>query len=372
MVQKRKRRETFGALRKLPSGRYQASYLGPDGKRYAAPQTFDNMGDGRAWLSRKRLEISDDEWRAPRQQGPVTFEGYAREHIDTRTNARGERLKPRTRDEYLRLLDGPLSEFKESLLTALTPEQVRRWYSDQERTGKRTQASRAYRLLKSVMATAVADGYVKSNPCQIRGATKASTGRDVTPPTDAELAIIVATIDPRLSLLIEVAAWGGLRWGEITELRRGDVIGADSTIILSVTRAVTYTKSDGYTVGRPKSFAGIRTVALPQSLTAPLRARLEAIDSRDDALIFPSLSDAGQHLSAGSFSQYWRRARAAAGRTDMPFHALRHFGATRYAMAGATAKELMRRMGHNDVAVAMRYQHDAGRDAELVRRMTDT
>lgn len=378
---KRKRRESFGKLKSLPSGRYQASYIGPDGKRHNAPRTFDNLTDGRAWLAGKRSEISKDEWSAPRVTS-ATFEGYAREHIDTRTNTRGERLKPRTRDEYLRLLDGPLEMFKESLLTAITPEQVRRWYSDQERTGKRTQASRAYRLLKSVLATAVADGYLKTNPCQIRGATKASTGKDITPPTDAELAIIVATIDPRLSLLIEVAAWGGLRWGEITELRRGDVISGVSdetgkdlppaSTVLSIARAVTYTKTDGYTVGRPKSFAGIRTVALPASLTAPLRARLATLEPSDDALIFPSLSDPRQHLSAGSFSQYWRKARAAAGRTDMPFHALRHFGATRYAMAGATAKELMRRMGHNDVAVAMRYQHDAGRDSELVRRMTDT
>jgi integrase len=373
---RRKRRESFGKLKLLPSGRYQASYIGPDGKRHNGPRTFDNLTDGRAWLAGKRSQISRDEWSAPRVTS-ATFDAYAREHIDTRTNVRGERLKPRTRDEYLRLLDGPLSEFKESLLTTITPELVRRWYSDQERTGKRTQASRAYRLLKSVMATAVADGYVKSNPCQIRGATKASTGKDVTPPTDAELAIIVATIDPRLSLLVEVAAWGGLRWGEITELRRGDVIlSPDNDLspgyaILSVNRAVTYTKSEGYTVGLPKSFAGIRTVALPASLTAPLRARLDAIDARDDALIFPSLSNPTQHLSSGAFALYWRRARAAAGRGDMPFHALRHFGATRYAMAGATAKELMRRMGHNDVAVAMRYQHDAGRDPELVRRMTD-
>lgn len=89
----------------------------------------------------------------------------------------------------------------------------------------------------------------------------------------------------------------------------------------------------------------------------------------DDALLFPALSDPGRHLSAGSFAQYLRPARAAAGRPDMPFHALRHFGLTRYAMAGATTKELMRRAGHNDVAVAVRYQHDAGRDGELAARM---
>ena len=34
-------RRRFGYVRKLPSGRYQASYLGPDGRRRTAPETFD-------------------------------------------------------------------------------------------------------------------------------------------------------------------------------------------------------------------------------------------------------------------------------------------------------------------------------------------
>lgn len=367
MADKRKRRETFGAVRKLPSGRYQASYLGPDGRRHVAPRTFDTLGDSRAWLSRKRADIASDAWRP--SAGPVGFRTYAAEHIATRTNTRGESLKPRTRDEYLRLLDGPLTEFHDLPIASIRPEQVRRWYIAQVESGRLTQAGHAYRLLKSIMSTAVDDGYLTSNPCQIKGASKASTGRQVEPPTDAELAIILATIDPRLSLIVEVAAWGGLRWGELTELRRGDLTFTDTAVIVSVSRAVTYTKSAGFVVGRPKSFAGIRTVTLPPTLTAPLRARLAEIAPGDNTLLFPSLTDPTRHLSPGSFATFWRPARSAAGRPDMPFHALRHFGATRYAMAGATAKELMRRMGHNDVAVAMRYQHDAGRDAELVARM---
>lgn len=365
---KRKRRETFGAIRKLPSGRFQASYVGPDMKRYNAPRTFDTTGDARAWLASRRADIARDSWR-PIKSGTVAFDRYAREHIATRTNTRGEPLKPRTRDEYVRLLDGPLSEFHDSTLASITPEHVRRWYSAEVKSGKVTQAGHAYRLLKSIMATALEDGYVSTNPCQIRGAAKAATGREVSPPTDAELAIILATIDARLALMVEIAAWGGLRWGELTELRRGDVLFNGDQTSLAITRAVTYTKSTGFVVGRPKSFAGIRTVALPTALTAPLRARLATLAPTDDALLFPSLRDPDTHLSPGTFAQFWRPARASAGRPDMPFHALRHFGATRYAMAGATAKELMRRMGHNDVAVAMRYQHDAGRDAELVARM---
>jgi len=35
----------FGNVRRLPSGRYQASYLGPDGVRRYAPETFERKSD---------------------------------------------------------------------------------------------------------------------------------------------------------------------------------------------------------------------------------------------------------------------------------------------------------------------------------------
>ena len=33
-------RASWGKVRKLPSGRYQASYVGPDGQRYPGPMTY--------------------------------------------------------------------------------------------------------------------------------------------------------------------------------------------------------------------------------------------------------------------------------------------------------------------------------------------
>ena len=39
------RRRGFGHLRRLPSRRYQASYLGPDGDRHIAPTTFQTTRD---------------------------------------------------------------------------------------------------------------------------------------------------------------------------------------------------------------------------------------------------------------------------------------------------------------------------------------
>jgi hypothetical protein len=37
-------RRSFGYIRRLPSKRYQASYIGPDLARHAAPDTFPGVG----------------------------------------------------------------------------------------------------------------------------------------------------------------------------------------------------------------------------------------------------------------------------------------------------------------------------------------
>lgn len=375
----RKRRESFGALRKLPSGRFQASYVGPDGVRYTAPHTFDNMTDARGWLSMQQSAIVKGEWSAltARRQGDAkksragTFSEYAEQWMLTRTNRHGEGLRDRTRVEYLRLLSGPLSSFDGMRLNAITPDMVREWYAVQVASGRRTQAARAYGLLKSVMATALEDGRIPSNPCLIRGAQNASTGRTVEPPTSVELSKLVEAITPRYKAAVILSAWGGLRYGELTELRRRDLIVTDDTVIVNVSRAVTHTTGIGFVVGKTKSAAGVRSVMMPPHVTATIVEHLSAyVDEAPDALLFPA-ADGVTHLAASTFTKHYYPARAKAGRPDMPFHALRHFGATKFAQTGATLREIQERLGHSTVAAAMRYQHTAGRDTELAKRMSE-
>ena len=56
---------------------------------------------------------------------------------------------------------------------------------------------------------------------------------------------------------------------------------------------------------------------------------------------------------------------------DFHFHDLRHTGNQLAAEAGATTKELMRRMGHSTVRAAMRYQHSTDRrDREIASEMS--
>ena len=53
------------------------------------------------------------------------------------------------------------------------------------------------------------------------------------------------------------------------------------------------------------------------------------------------------------------------------FHDLRHTGLTLFAQEGATQAELMRRGGHSDMRIVLRYQHATmTRDRELACRMS--
>ena len=379
MAQKaRKRRESFGALRTLPSGRHQASYVGADGSRYVAPQTFDNLTDARGWLAIQRAAIAKGDWSeviAERQSSAKatradTFGTFSAQWLDTRTNRHGEGLRPRTRAEYERLLSGPLAEFEPLRLAALTPAKVRGWYSIQTTSGRRTQAARSYGLLKSILTTAVQDGRLASNPCLIRGAQNATTGKVVLPPTSAQLAVMIDHITDRYKAALIIAAWGAIRYGELTELRRKDLAVAPDGIVINVVRAVTHTTGLGFTVGKTKSAAGVRSVVLPPHVAKFVSDHLAKYTSPDpDALLFPA-ADGTSHLAQSTLAKHFQPARAAAGRPDMPFHALRHYGLTKYAQTGATLREIQDRAGHSTVAAAMRYQHAAGRDAELAARMS--
>lgn len=179
-------------------------------------------------------------------------------------------------------------------------------------------------------------------------------------------------ITPRFKAAILLAAWGALRYGELTELRRKDVaVVDDETIVISVSRAVTHTTGRGYIVGGTKSAAGVRVITLPPHVNSAIEEHLRRhVGAGSESLLFPG-ADGVSHLAESSFVRYWYPARKAAGREDLPFHALRHYGATKYAQTGATLKEIQERLGHSTVAAAMKYQHAAGRDAELARLMSE-
>jgi integrase len=291
-----------------------------------------------------------------------TLKQYANNWLKTR------RLKPGTRALYRRLLDNLiLPELGAVPIDRIAPTTVRNWYHELG-DDKPTRRAHAYGLLHAIMATAEADDVISHrNPCRIENGGHSKVQHEVLVVSLTQLEVIASTIHRRYQLMVLLGAWCGLRFGELTELRRGD-IDLDEGVI-RIRRAVTYVEDAGppdedgrptgaFVVGDPKSDAGKRPVAIPPHLLPFVTGHLEEFTGPGpDALLFPSTSDPTKHLASSTFTRAWRPARDAAGRPDLHFHDLRHTGATLAAATGATLAELMARLGHSTSAAAMRYQH---------------
>ncbi|GAA0627529.1 site-specific integrase [Sporichthya brevicatena] len=377
MTARRARTRTFGNVRKLPSGRWQARFHGPDGRHHTArtaankPLTFDTKKAAEDYLAAQRTAINNGTWTPPDLTTPPptevpTFETYARTWIAQRTNRKGQPLAVRTRELYEQLLENRLAPTFGDLPPAeITPPAVRSWYAQQASTP--TARAHAYALMRAILTTAVEDGLLGSNPCLVKGGGVTERSRKIRPATLDELGAIVAALPERYRAMALLACWCSLRFGEITALRRADV-DLDGRV-LRVRQAAAATKSSGIVVKAPKSSAGVRDVTIPPHLVEDLRAHLrDHAQPGRDGLLFPAAG--GGHMSASALHKVYRRAREAAGREDLTFHDLRHTGQTYAAAAGANLRELMARAGQSSPGAALRYLHEVdGRQREIADRL---
>jgi integrase len=365
-----KTKRGFGQLMKLPNGRVRARYTGPDGNLHNAPATFETNLDAEAWLTDERRLIASGGWSSPRARAEAKYRGPAALTFGTYADAwlRDRTLKPRTRAHYRSLLDRQLfPTFEHSALTEVTTEDVRRWHA-LTGTSKPTLRAHAYGLLRTIMAAALSDQLIPVNPCIIRGAGNSTRVHKIKPATVAELESIVAAMPERYRVMALLASWCGLRFGELAELRRGDV--DTKAGVIRVRRGVVHVGGQ-FVVGTPKTDAGIRDVAIPPHLLPMVREHVLAhAEPGKDGLLFPARG--GGHLAPSSLYRVYYPAREAAGRPDLRWHDLRHTGAVLAAQTGATLAELMGRLGHSTPSAALRYQHAAeGRDMEIARRLSE-
>ena len=357
-------------IRHLPSGRYQARFIGPDKLRHTA--VFQTTTDARAWLNAQQADISREKWKPASTVTAVSFADYSARWVTNR-KVKGRPLGERTVAGYRDLLDRfILPTFGTRPVHTITREAVEKWY-DATAVNAPTSRSHAYSLLRTVLASAVLDGHLAANPAQVRGAGSVERKHEVKPATLDELVTITASMPPRYRLLVQLAAWCALRFGELTELRRIDVDTREG--VIRVRRGVVMVPSSGkFVVKSPKTRAGTRDVAIPPALLPLVRQHLlEHTAPGPDGLLFPSATPGGdEHLRQSSLARVYYPARQAAGRPDLRFHDLRHTGAVLAAQTGATIAELMLRLGHTTPATAMRYQSvAAGRDALIAGRLSD-
>lgn len=362
MANQKGSRRRFGAIRQLPSGQWQARYPGPDGMMRPADTTFRTKTEAAEWLVDKEAEIRAGDWINP-EAGKVRLEEYGKDWIKERP-----KLRSKTVQGYAGLFTRHIvPHIGELEIGEVRDPHVRRWRKKLVDAGVgEATVARAYQLLKSIFNTAVEDELIRRNPCRIKGgAVNETAERPVL--TMVQVFNVAGEVPLRFRMLVLLATFASLRWGEVIALERRDI--DLETCTIKVQRQIVELDDGVIEVGPPKSAAGRRSVSFPEALRGDLEQHLaDYVGPERDARIFTSWE--GTVLRRANFQKIWSEAREAVGLPDVHVHDLRHTGNTLASQTGATLKELMQRMGHSTVRAALIYQHAAdGRDQKIAEAL---
>lgn len=367
----------FGSIRKLQSGKWQVRYTDPQGIARTGRITFSSKKEAEFELSKIRQAIEIGTWQADQspQAGDldprtVTLAELADHWRKQAVTAQGRPLAPRTLMEYERLINSTLEGFKDKPVRAITTQQLEKWRAQELNRGKLNQTSKAYKHLQTLMTWAHKRRWIISNPCTIERATSYKPAQPPTP-SKQQVELMLANCPEEFALFLALASQGGLRKGEILELRLKDVSKPSSNepgARITVTRAVTWVNGKAV-VKPPKTSASARSVLLPPQASDLVRATLKASNTIDpEALLFHLGADTTAHWGEHHHRYQWEKICDVAGFKGR-FHSLRSYHLTQYALTGATTREIMDRGGHTNIQTAMGYQQNTGREATLVERL---
>jgi integrase len=378
-------RRGFGELERRTGATgpsYRARYAMPDGSRHS--RNFRTKMDAEMWLANERALIDRDEWTPPKhrrvaearrdyEQSRSTVKAFAEQYVLERG------LRPATMRNYRALLETRiLPYFGATPLRDVTLSEIKAWRRTLDPKTTSSNAA-AYRLLRSILQAAQEEELIDRVPPKIRGASTAPVQQVVVPATFEQIATIVDEMPERLKLFIVLAAFVGLREGELMELRRSDIDGLTGRI--SVTRKVDKDADPsvrgacpncGRFISTPKTRSGVRVVHVPPPFLPMLQQHLlQHAAPGPKGLLFPG--DRTDHMSARYLMDRYRPAREKAGRPDLTIHHLRHTALTMAGQHGATAAELQARAGHASQAAMAIYQHATlDRDRQLAEKIGET
>lgn len=370
------KRRGIGSIRKLPSGNYQIRFTDPDGIRRTARRTFRTKALAEVEFSKITKSIDEGTWHQEQTPQPgtldpktTTLKMLASHWRDQQVSSKGLPLSPNTLREYQRLIESTLATFAEKPIRSITRQQIESWRAPELKRAP-NQTVKAYKHLKTLMTFAHKRNWISTNPCDLERGS-AYTPREPEAPSAAQVQIMLESAEWPFDVVIALAAFGGLRKGEILELRRKDIEvldeGSEKWVRVNVTRGVIWDRTVPI-VRMPKTDAGIRSVLLPMSVTEIVTRHLNSVPIDPEALLFSRNPERNLHWGEYDLNPKWRKVRAQAGFFGR-FHSLRTFAATEFAKLSPTSQELMDRFGHKDIKTAMRYQRSTGREAELLRRL---
>jgi integrase len=271
-----------------------------------------------------------------------------------------------TRRRYAKIAERELRPvFGRTLLSDLTRDQVAEWVNE---LGRRPEppAPKTVRnwhaVLSDALSTAVRDGLMPANPAKgIKLPKRDHTTEEMVFLTLEEYGLLLGHLPARWHPLVQLLALTGIRWGEATSLKIGDLDRA--TRSARVWTAWKHTESGEMRQGGPKSRRSRRTIAVP----IPVFDALEPVIAGRRPTELVILSARGNPVRSGTFhNNAWQpaaRALEAATGKKPRVHDLRHTWASWAIQNGVQLPVIQRQMGHESITTTIdTYGHLARSD----------
>jgi integrase len=338
------------------------AYQTAKGKRYRVLYRRPNnvQTQKRGFATKRSAELFLAEVEVSKSRGSyidpsksrITVSAWVDEWMQTRSD-----WKPTSRERVRGIVELHVRPRLGDLpLGGLSHATIQQWAGSLSATMAPASVRRVVNVLSGALQMAVADGRLPANPARNLKLPKSVThARQYL--THDQVRALAAAVDDEgdrfkgsehgLGLVVLVLAYCGLRWGELSGLRVGDIDFDRGRLEIQHT----VVELDGVQMeSSPKSYES-RSIPVPATVLAGIRARVEGRNSGEPVFAAPK---SGGWLRNRSFRRGWFDAAAAsvdlAGLTP---HELRHTAASLAISAGANVKAVQRMLGHASASVTL-------------------
>ena len=329
--------------------RYRVRYRTPD-RRQTDKRGFKTKRDAEQFANTVEVSKHRGEWIDP-ADSKITVGELGTVWINNRTN-----LKPstfRTTESAWRIHVEP--RWGKTKVSDVRFSEIETWISEMSKTRSATTVLRAHGVLLAILAGAVRDRRILSNPAE--GVALPRKRRKQHVYLSHEQLHARANAAGSNRTLVLVLGYTGIRWGEMAGLRVRDVDQKRRRLHLERNAVTVGSKIE---VGTPKSHKR-RSVPVPAFLLPLLEAQCD--NRAPDEPLFtsprggfikrPRLYGAADVAMDNSKHSWFTNALRSAGLEYMTLHDLRHTAASLAVSAGANVKAVQKMLGHASAAMTL-------------------
>jgi len=335
-------RDAEGNMQTVPSARHgvgmrwRARYVDERGREHA--RSFKRKVDATRWLDSQTASIVSGTHVAPRdaqftvqQWCDMWIEGY-------KVNRESTVRQARTHITHI------VSEFGDTLLSALRPSQVKAWVARLQDSHEPSYVYALHSRLSQILSDAAHDGVLGRNPCSRRTSPPMGKQKLYVATTEQVWALHDA-MPEHLRVAVLLGAFVGLRVAEVSGLRVADV-----DFIRGVVRPVQQWPDEPL-----KTDGSSQPIPIPQDLALLLSASVQRWPSAFMVTNGPLADRAGPWLIDRAVREAKKSIAASEKDAEkklltlpeqFSFHDLRHYLASLLIASGADIKTVQARMRH--------------------------